>query len=72
MSIEEMKRKTKEHMNTVISCLASNLITALQARSTLCSYLYAGLVSDDEYRGYCDLIRQTENNRISREEIEQK
>lgn len=72
MTIEEMKKKTKEHMNTVISCLGANLITARQARSTLCSYLYAGLVSDDEYRGYCDLIRQTENKRIFREEIERK
>lgn len=64
MTIEEMINRAKVHMNSYISCLSKDLVSSSAARAALCAYFYVGLVSDDEYSEYCDLIRLAENKRI--------
>ena len=60
MTIEHMKNIAKDKINYEIAYLAGDLTTASQVRAILVAYLYVGLISDDEYREYCDWIRQIE------------
>lgn len=69
MTIKQMKNIAKDKINYEIAYLAGDLTTASQVRAILCAYFYVGLISDDEYREYCDWIRQAENKRISQNDF---
>lgn len=61
MTIKQMKNIAKETMNTELSYLSGDVSKAGEVRATLFAFFLVDLFSDDEYRDYCDLIRQTEN-----------
>lgn len=60
MTIEHMKNIAKEKMNKEISFLSDNLTSGSEVRATLFAFFLVDLFSIDEYRDYCDLIRQLE------------
>lgn len=65
MTIKQMKNIARDKIINEIAYLAGGLTTACQVRAIVCAYFYVDLVSDAEYREYCDLILQVENKRIS-------
>lgn len=69
MTIEQMKNIANDTMNTDISYLARGWLLFDEVRATLFAFYLVDLFSEDEYRDYCDLIRQTENDRISLKQI---
>lgn len=60
MTIEHMKNIAKEKMNKEIAFLSDNLTSGSEVRATLFAFFLVDLFSIDEYRDYCDLIRQLE------------
>ena len=69
MTIKQMKRISRDKIINEIAFLAGGLTSACQVRAIICAYLYVDLVSDAEYREYCDLILQVENKRISQNDF---
>lgn len=69
MTIEQMKNIAKETMNTELTYLSGDVSKGCEVRATLFAFFLVDLFSDDEYRDYCDLIRQTENERISQNDF---
>lgn len=65
MTIKQMKNIAKETMNTELAYLSGDVSKCCEVRATLFAFFLVDLFSDDEYRDYCDLIRQTENELIS-------
>lgn len=65
MTIKQMKNIAKETMNTELSYLSGDVSKTGEVRATLFAFFLVDLFSEDEYRNYCDLIRQIENERIS-------
>ena len=65
MTIEQMKNIAKDTMKIELLSLSCEGSKVGEVRATLFAFFLVDLFSDDEYRDYCDLIRQTENKSIS-------
>ena len=60
MTIEQMKGIAKDTMKIELLSLSCDGSKGGEVRATLYAFFLVDLFSDDEYRDYCDLIRQLE------------
>lgn len=65
MTIKQMKNIAQDTMNIELLDLSCDVSKSGEVRATLFAFFLVDLFSEDEYRDYCDRIRQIENERIS-------